>query len=249
MRGEDLSATCDYPGGAARAYVRVHLITSADGVVMADGPGGGRASHDGTLMARTLRELADVILVGAGAGPSSGDSGATLSDEPEEARSEGCRRRRRERGQADVAAVAVVAEHADLDPRGALFRDALVRPIVFTVAAAPRDRVAALAGAGAQVITVGDDRVEVPLILDALTEAGLTRVLCEGDPLLYGRLLGADAVDELCRTLTPCLIGDGLDRHPWPGPVSLPLRLVSVLAGDGVLFMRYERDRSESQDP
>lgn len=56
-------------------------------------------------------------------------------------------------------------------------------------------------------------------IVAALGERGLHRVLCEGGPALFGSLLSADLVDELCLSVAPCSSG----RRPAgssPAPTS-----------------------------
>jgi riboflavin biosynthesis pyrimidine reductase len=44
-------------------------------------------------------------------------------------------------------------------------------------------------------------------VLAELACRGLHRVLCEGGPTLFGELVAADAVDELCLTVAPLLVG------------------------------------------
>jgi riboflavin biosynthesis pyrimidine reductase len=231
----DLRERYGYGDRPARAHVRVNFVMTANGTVTLDGLSAGISTPADMLVFGALRELADVILVGAGTARAEGYGGARGS--------EAYRQRRRERGQADVPPIAVVSARADLDPGGPLFTDTRVPPIIVTTGKAPEARVASLVDAGARVYVAGAERVEVPLLLDALTGAGLTRVLCEGGPRLFGHLVREDAVDELFLTVTPGLVG-GHD-FIYNGPLTglLPLELVSVLVDDGALFLRYRRDR------
>jgi riboflavin biosynthesis pyrimidine reductase len=83
-----------------------------------------------------------------------------------------------------------------------------------------------------------------PDVLPAeMSRRGLNRVLCEGGPLLLGTLQAADAVDELCLTLSPLLAGGGAGRIAR-GPDGSPPRamtLVGVLHADDTLLLRYRR--------
>jgi riboflavin biosynthesis pyrimidine reductase len=212
------------------------MITSANGTGTVDGLTEGLSNKADMMVFQVLRELADVILAGAGTVRLEGYRGARSSEQ--------ARQRRLERGQAAVPPIAVVTASADLDPESALFTDTHVPPIIFTTSHAPKGRVAALTDAGAKVFVVGRERVEIPLLLDTLTDAGLTRVLCEGGPNVFGNLVQSDAVDELFLTISPCLVGNGDFIYSGaPAPLQ-HMRLLSTLVDDGTLFLRYERDRS-----
>jgi riboflavin biosynthesis pyrimidine reductase len=76
----------------------------------------------------------------------------------------------------------------------------------------------------------------------AREEHGALSVLCEGGPTLNGALFAEDLVDELFLSVSP-QIANG------PAPLTIveaagrrepvPLELVWVLEGDGMLFCRY----------
>jgi riboflavin biosynthesis pyrimidine reductase len=61
---------------------------------------------------------------------------------------------------------------------------------------------------------------------------------------LFGDLIAADGVDELCLTLSPVLAGGESPRiaHGPPGDLR-GMRLVGALADEDVLLLRYARDR------
>ena len=230
----ELEAIYAYPDSLPKPYVRLNFVCSVDGKVAVNGTSTGLASEADRLILGRLRWLADVILVGAG---------TARADSYRGARSwELLRERRRKRGQAEVAPIAVVTASADLDPGGALFTDTFVPPIVLTVRSAPPGKVARLKQAGAEVHVVGDDRAEAELILSALASRGLYRVLCEGGPPLFGDFIAADMVDDLCLTIAPIAGGSGQISSGPPAGM-LPMRLESVLADDGSLLVRYCRDR------
>jgi 5-amino-6-(5-phosphoribosylamino)uracil reductase len=114
-------------------------------------------------------------------------------------------------------------------------------PIVLTLASAPPERRERLAAAGGDVVAL--DRLTPDLVLAELARRGLRRVLCEGGPTLFGELVAADAVDELCLTVSPVLVGGTAGRIAT-GPASehrQPLELADALHEDGVLLLRYRR--------
>jgi riboflavin biosynthesis pyrimidine reductase len=230
----ELEAVYAYPEPLAKPYVRLNFVCSANGKVAVDGSSTGLATQADRLILGRLRWLADVILVGAGTVRADGYRGARSWEK--------LTARRRKRGQSDVAPIAVVTASADLDPYGPLFTDTWVPPLVLTVRSAPAAKVARLEEAGAEVLVVGDDRGEAGLILSALASRGLYRVLCEGGPPLFGELIAADVVDDLCLTIAPVVGGVGqISTGP---PVGMhPMRLESVLADDDSLLIRYCRDR------
>jgi riboflavin biosynthesis pyrimidine reductase len=227
-----------YPNPVKASYVRVNFVSSVNGVVTVDGRSGGLGSKADLRVFGLLRELADVILVGAGTARIEGYRGARSSER--------LRRRRRERGQAEVPPIAVVTAMADLDPVGPLFTDTRVPPLILTVSRAPYNKVDRLIEAGANVVEVGTHRAEVPLILEALRDRGLYRVLCEGGSQLVGDLIVEDAMDELCLTLAPYLVG-GSSRISVSAPTSArPMSLRSAIIADGALLMVYRRERRKS---
>jgi riboflavin biosynthesis pyrimidine reductase len=78
-------------------------------------------------------------------------------------------------------------------------------------------------------------------VLAALADRGLTRVLCEGGPALFGALLAAGRVDELCLSLAPQLVGGDAGRIVTGAALDAPRRLglASVVAHDDGLLLRY----------
>ena len=71
-------------------------------------------------------------------------------------------------------------------------------------------------------------------------------MVCEGGPTLFGHLVDADLVDELCLSLAPVLAGGDagrIARGPLPRS-PLPMRLAGVLHADSLLLLRYRRTGS-----
>ncbi len=246
-----LAGVYAYPAALRRPFVRVNFVASADGAVAdgASGRSGGLDAPGDRTVFGLLRELADVVVAGAGTVRAEDYRGVRTSPE--------LRARRRERGQAEVPPVAVVTTTATVAPGAALLTDTAVPPLLLTTAtAAP--------GAGerlgdlAEVVAVGERDVTPGAVLAELGARGLHRVLCEGGPALFGSFAAAGLVDELCLSLAPQLAGagpgrilDGYGGSPGsaesPGAGAAPLRLASVLAHDDALLLRYRTARGDEE--
>src|SRR4051812_19341810 len=135
---DDASLAAAYQAPAGK-FVRVNFIASLDGATTVSGRSRGLQSPGDLRVFRTLRALADVVLVGAGTaiaegyGPMSDDSAVG--------------RIRLALGRAPTAPVAVVSRRASLNPQGPLAGGSS-RSIVITCEAAAPERRAALAEAG-----------------------------------------------------------------------------------------------------
>ncbi len=116
-----------------------------------------------------------------------------------------------------------------------------MRPVIVTT---PGRDAPAFAEVADVVETGGDEIVDAAAAVAALHERGLTRVLCEGGPQLFGALLAVDVVDELCLTLEPTLEA-GTARRIAAGLLPQPraLELVHVLRSASTLLLRYARGR------
>ena len=224
-RPPDLAAHYADPTTLTTPYVRVNFVSSADGAATADGRSGGLGSPADRQVFGILRELAEVVLVGAGTVRAEGYRGA----------------RKPTMGWSTPPPIAVVTGSADLDPAAPLLTDTRVAPIVLTGTAAPRYRRDALRAAGADVVVL--DPLTPEAMLGELARRGLHRVLCEGGPRLFGELVVADLVDELCLTVAPLLVGGKAGRIAAGRPCSLPraMRLLGALEADGAVLLRYAR--------
>ncbi|MEP9363509.1 dihydrofolate reductase family protein [Nocardioides sp. CN2-186] len=72
-----------------------------------------------------------------------------------------------------------------------------------------------------------------------LVERGWSNILCEGGPSLLATLVAGGAVDELCATIVPQLVGGEHPRILQGPPVDVPLRLQTLLEEDGTLLGRW----------
>ncbi|MBP2334638.1 5-amino-6-(5-phosphoribosylamino)uracil reductase [Saccharothrix coeruleofusca] len=231
----ELERLYDYPADLDRPWVQVNFIASADGAVSVAGKSAGLGNAADKEVFRLGRDLADVVLVGAGTALAEGYRGVKATE---------VRAQRRARlGLSAVPPIAVVTARCSIEPTSPLVTDAVVPPIILTAQAAPAQRRRALADAGADVVVTGDEAVDVRAALRALDERGLRRVDCEGGPVLFGALIEQDLVDVLCLTVAPLLAGGDAGRvatGPVP-PAPLAMELSSVLHHESALLLRYRR--------
>jgi riboflavin biosynthesis pyrimidine reductase len=212
--------------------LRVDFVASLDGAVTVEGRSAGLGSPGDERVFRTLRALADAVLVGHGTAAAEGYRPVAADS--------AVGRLRAALGRPVSAPVVVVSRRASLTPGNRL---AVAPTVLVTCAAADPDRRAALVDAGVTVLVCGEDDVDLPAALDALAERGLAQLVCEGGPALLTAALAAGVVDELDLTIAPALVG-GPDRLlAGPLPDVVRPRLLQVLEEDGVLFTRYAVDR------
>lgn len=215
-------------------HVRTSFISSADGAVTLAGRSGGLGNAADRRVFALLRDLSDVILVGAG----------TARDEGYRApRPVGRRLQRRQRhGLPDAPVLALVSEGLAFDLDSGLFPDDLPRTIVITSSASPVHRRTALA-VRADVLVCGEQAVDLEAAVSALRCRGFRRVHLEGGPRLFAAALATPGlVDELCLTLAPILTGPGAGRIVTGPELKAPagMSLRHVLEEDGYLYLRYQ---------
>jgi riboflavin biosynthesis pyrimidine reductase len=215
---------------AASPWLRANMVASVDGATALSGRSGGLGGPADRMVFTVLRSLADIILVGAGTAraehyrPVQADEIWT-----------GLRT-----GRARVPAIAVLTSSLDLNDCPRLL-DSDPRTILITTASAPADRVAALQGR-AEIVTAGQDRIDIDAALAVLAERGGGQILCEGGPHVLGQLATAARLDELCLTTSPILAGGSANRVlAGAGEQPAALTLAHVLTHDGFLLARYIR--------
>ena len=212
--------------------VRANMIFSADGAAAFGGRAGPLSCPTDQHLLKTLRGLADVVLVGAGTARAENYGPVTVSD--------AARARRRQEGRAGPPPIAVVSRTGELPAR--LFSNPDQPPILVTCArtAARRD----LDEDRQHIMVAGEDSVDVSRAVAILREQGMHRILCEGGPTLLDELVEADAVTEICVTLAPKLAASqpvGHRLHPARLPTPVTMSLEHALLCDGYLYLRYCR--------
>jgi riboflavin biosynthesis pyrimidine reductase len=217
----------------SKQSLRVNFVSSIDGAATDHGRSGGLSGDADKRVFDLLRRQSDVILVGAGTVRVEGYGGMRL--DPASVRS------RRAIGLPEQPVFAIVSGTLGLDPESAVFINAPVRPIVVTLGAALRGKKEAFSRV-ADVLVCGEEALDVSLMLAAFAKRGLRHVLCEGGPTLFGTLLDADRVDELCLTVSPLIEGGEAHRIVAGAPEKArSMTLGHVLVSGGTLMLRYLR--------
>ena len=239
---DDQLAECYAINGRNKQSVRVNFVASIDGAATDHGLSGGLSGHADKRVFDLLRRLSDVILVGAGTVRAEGYGAMRLDPASVQLR--------RASGLTDQPVFAIVSGTLGLDPESAVFSDAPVKAIVVTVGASSQAKKEAFSRV-ADVLVCGEETLDVDVMLDAFAKRGLRQVLCEGGPTLFGTLLDADRVDELCLTISPLLEAGGAGRIVAGAPEKARrMTLHHVLVSDGSLMLRYlraSRDATLSQ--
>ena len=211
--------------------VRVNFVSSIDGAVTHDGRSGGLSGAGDKRYFELLRRSCDAVMVGAGTVRDEGYGPMRVSA--------ASARWRVEHGMPEHPVFAIVSRSLTLDEHSRIFTDAPVRPVIVTSGGASgADRFTEVA----DVIATGATQVDLSAVLDQLRARGLTNVLCEGGPSLFGSLLAVDVVDELSLTIAPVLeSGDSGRIAHGRLAESKGMELVHVLRSGDNLLLRYRR--------
>ncbi|HKI39294.1 MAG: pyrimidine reductase family protein [Mycobacterium sp.] len=237
VRAVDESALPGLYGYPERSgtWLRANFITSVDGGATTDGTSGAMGGPGDRLIFSLLRELADVIVVGAGTVRIEGYSGAQPAIP--------ARQRRQARGQSEVPQLAIVTKSGRLDRDMAVFTRTEVAPLVLTCTTAVEETRRLLSGLCDVVDCSAADPGEVDeaAMLAALAERGMRRILTEGGPTLLGSFVQRELLDELCLTIAPFVVGGTARRiASGPGQLLTRMRCAHILTDDaGYLYFRY----------
>jgi len=145
-----------------------------------------------------LRAESDAVMVGVG---------TVLADDPSLTVDDDARReRRRDAGKPENPA-RIVADSRVRTPTDARVLDDRAETYLLTSEAAPQDFVDEITEAGAEVVSAGEQQVDLPAALAELEDRGIERLMVEGGGELIFSLFAADMVDELSTFVGPAVIG------------------------------------------
>jgi len=230
---EDLVAGLTGTPGTDRG-LRANFVESIDGAATVDGRSGGMSGPADKRRFELLRRVADAVIVGAGTVRIEGYGPLRVSDASVAWRTA--------HGMSAHPVFVIVSRSLGLDPASRIFTEARVRPVIITTAAPGFAAERARFDAVSDVIAVGDEQVDLHAAVEALRARGLARLLCEGGPALFGSLLAADLVDELCLTVAPQLnSGDAMRIAQGARATPRDMQLVEVLSSGSELLLRYRR--------
>lgn len=200
----------------ASPWLRLNLVTSVSG--SAAGSDGTSETLTGTADRRILgviRELSDVVLVGAAS-----------------VRAEGYQLPRR-------STLAIVTTSGDLSGHQLAVGDSSRIVVVCPPAAVGRVRETL---GNSTIVPVEAPGGSIPPldIIEALRNAGYASIVCEGGPHLANQLLAEGLVDELCLTTSPVLSSVALAPFGASLPSTIPLDLEQVIIDEsGSIFARW----------
>jgi riboflavin biosynthesis pyrimidine reductase len=241
----DLVELYRHPAREGRGWVRSNFVMSLDGSVQGpDGRSGSINTESDHHIFALKRALADAVLVGANTVRLEGYRAVDL--EPWQLRI------REQEGLAPYPMLVILSASADLDPVIATPAEGVGGAVmIITTAGKSADDLEPLRAAGVTVLEVEGAALDVAHIVDQLAGTGFPRLLCEGGPRLHNDLLAAGALDELCLTLAPVVVGgQGLrstSGAALPVPSSFQLHHV-LYANDGALFTNYRIVRTASTE-
>ena len=220
-------------------WVTGHMVAGLDGTAAIGGKVGALSTDVDQDIFRRMRQIADVVLVGAETVRKEGYGLVRLSDEAMAAREA--------LGKPPTPPVALVSGSLNLNWQLKLFREAPehAKTMIVTSESADPDALAE-AQQHAEIIFAGTNRVEPDAALQAFAQRGYQVVLCEGGPSLLGEFVAADRLDELLLSIAPVMGGDNLPVGVTPEGAGIArFALQHVMHEDHTLFLRYEALRDE----
>jgi riboflavin biosynthesis pyrimidine reductase len=211
--------------GPSRPWLRVNFVSTLDGAATGDDGRSGSINTDADFVVfQLLRELADVVVVGAGTVRNEGY--VPLRDED------------------PAAPPLAVVSHAARLPEKLRGSEPGAVLLVTRGGADPAALDDAREALGEQhVVLAGDERVDLVAARKALEDRGMMQIVSEGGPTVLGTMLSAGVVDELDLTWSPTLVGGDHTRVVAGPPVDLALEPVVLVEQDGSVMGRWRVSR------
>jgi riboflavin biosynthesis pyrimidine reductase len=214
---DDLRALYPHP----RKTVRLGMIAGAGGEATGeDGTSRSLSSPVDLRIVRVLRAAADVVVVGAATALHERYGAIGIRETLAETRTP---------DQPPAPLLAVVGFSGTLPPG--------LGPgntLLLTTADAPATSLAD--EWGDSLVLVGHESVSPHLLISALNDRGLTRILCEGGPALARLLLDAGVITDYCLTESP---SPGDENGPLTPEVPPTMSLAHTLTSSGMIMNRW----------
>lgn len=212
-----------YAAPPGRGWLRANFVSTLDGAVTgADGRSGSINTEADGRVFRLLRELADVVVVGAGTVRAEGYP-ALRDEDP------------------DAPVLVVVSRSGELPPTVAAMTSPQGAAMLVTREEADPDAVARarLVLGDDNVIVAGVEEVDLSAMRTALEEKGFHQILTEGGPTLLGSMLEAGIVDEVDLSWSPTVVGGTHQRIVRAADLDLDLEPVLLVEEDGTVIGRW----------
>jgi riboflavin biosynthesis pyrimidine reductase len=197
-------------------WLRLNLVSSVSGSAAgSDGTSETLTSASDRRILGVIRELSDVVLVGAAS-----------------VRAEGYQVPRRSR-------LAVLTSTGDLTGHR-LDVNLVDRVTIVCPASAVARATSSLPGAEILVAPDTNSRIAMPALVNTLRAAGYASIVCEGGPSLASALIEAGLVDELCLTTSPVIRDVSLPTFAREGLHERAVELRQLLIDDNsFVFARW----------
>lgn len=224
------------PKATGSPWVMLNMISSKNGLATLDGKSGPLGGTADKALFRTLRGLADVILVAAGTVRAENYSVPVITERTSLIRAS--------QNKSPLPSLAILTNSLNLDPDSSLFASPHYRPAILTSSARPKENILSIFP-NADILQTKGSRVNLNQALSDLAVTYGPVILVEGGPSLNQQLVDLDLFDEFCITISPRNSSDELSplvtsaRSYKPGKVSLDRELI---VGDFV-FQRLLRNR------
>lgn len=224
-------------------WLRTQMVITLDGATTgADGLSGSISGTADKRVFMETRRLTDAVLVGAGTIRAERYKPMGVKPEWQEARTA--------EGLQPAPRIVIVSGRLDLPWEEPMFSQS-ASPITVATCASVGEQAREEAERHTQVVSFGNDTVDLRALLTWMRAEGMERIVCEGGEALLDGLVREDLVDEMDLTISPVLAGAGyLTGPPADALDALTGRyprfsLAHEFADEGFVFCRFVRARGE----
>ncbi len=175
-------------------WTMLNMISSKNGLSTFNGKSGPLGGEPDRALFRTLRGLADVILVAAGTVRIENYSFPVITDRTAQIR--------RSLKKPPLPTIVVVTNSMNLDPMSPLFNNPNYRTGIFT-STRTLEQEETEHFANTDFFHTGGEQVDLRKAIAVLAETYGPLILVEGGPRLNQQLVRLDLFDELCITISP----------------------------------------------